>query len=322
MAEYLIQGETLNQIADAIRAKTGEEGEMTPVEMSEKIESIEGVWEKMQKGTLTEWVDDEIVELTAPLFINYPSLTKISCNALTSIPSFTFLNSTNLTDIYLPNLKKLEDFGALYKSGGHFEGCGSLNTIYLPELISAKGQMNFSDCDNLIAINFPKLQNLTYSMFFSCKKLMQVKLPSVTTIDGNGPFSHCQSLVKLQLPSLVQLKNCLTYNCKALETIDFSALIEISYYSQIFDSCPMLKALILRNESAAVTLSSSSAFNSKDGIGAGTGYIYVPAALIEEYKSATNWSTYATQFRALEDYTVDGTITGELDETKIAEAAE
>jgi hypothetical protein len=80
--------------------------------------------------------------------------------------------------------------------------------------------------------------------------------------------------------------------------------------------------LILRNENDIVTLSSSKVFDTSDGIGAGTGYIYVPTALIEEYKSATNWSTYATQFRALEDYTVDGTFTGELDETKIAEAAE
>lgn len=45
--------------------------------------------------------------------------------------------------------------------------------------------------------------------------------------------------------------------------------------------------------------------------------IYVPAALIDSYKAATNWSAYANQFRALEDYTVDGTITGELDESKI-----
>ena len=47
-------------------------------------------------------------------------------------------------------------------------------------------------------------------------------------------------------------------------------------------------------------------------------YVYVPAALVDSYKAATNWSTYASRFRALEDYTVDGTITGELDETKIS----
>ena len=55
----------------------------------------------------------------------------------------------------------------------------------------------------------------------------------------------------------------------------------------------------------------------------GTGYIYVPKALLsdddatKDYRRATNWSTYADQFRALEDYTVDGTITGELDPSKI-----
>ena len=58
-------------------------------------------------------------------------------------------------------------------------------------------------------------------------------------------------------------------------------------------------------------------------IAAGNGYIYVPRALLsdddetKDYRRATNWSTYAAQFRALEDYTVDGTTTGELDKTKI-----
>lgn len=33
-----------------------------------------------------------------------------------------------------------------------------------------------------------------------------------------------------------------------------------------------------------------------------TGYIYVPKALIEDYKIATNWSVYADRFRAIENY--------------------
>ena len=32
------------------------------------------------------------------------------------------------------------------------------------------------------------------------------------------------------------------------------------------------------------------------------GYIYVPKALLEDYKVATNWSVYADKFRAIEDY--------------------
>ena len=37
-------------------------------------------------------------------------------------------------------------------------------------------------------------------------------------------------------------------------------------------------------------------------IESGTGYVYVPSALVDSYKSATNWSTYADQIRAIENY--------------------
>ena len=65
------------------------------------------------------------------------------------------------------------------------------------------------------------------------------------------------------------------------------------------------------------TISKSDVLNNTPTTNNKTGYIYVPRALVDSYKSATNWSTYASQFRALEDYTVDGTIMGELDESKI-----
>ena len=80
----------------------------------------------------------------------------------------------------------------------------------------------------------------------------------------------------------------------------------------------MLKALILRNTSAVCTLNLSVTFgNTPIGLANGGGYIYVPSALIEDYKVATNWATYADRIRAIESYTVDGTMTGELDDTKI-----
>ena len=77
-----------------------------------------------------------------------------------------------------------------------------------------------------------------------------------------------------------------------------------------------MTAFILRSETKICSITHTSVFT-KTPIESGTGYIYVPKALIEDYKVTTNWSVYASQFRALEDYTVDGTTTGELDETKI-----
>ena len=60
------------------------------------------------------------------------------------------------------------------------------------------------------------------------------------------------------------------------------------------------ETMILRVNSVC-TLENASALGNCP-IARGTGYIYVPKALVDSYKSATNWSTYANQIRAIEDY--------------------
>ena len=76
--------------------------------------------------------------------------------------------------------------------------------------------------------------------------------------------------------------------------------------SNVFGYTQNLKALILRSESLCV-LKRSDTFG-QSSIVIGTGYIYVPKTLADgsdgptTYASATNWSAYATKFRAIEDY--------------------
>lgn len=105
------------------------------------------------------------------------------------------------------------------------------------------------------------------------------------------------------------------YVCYKLTKADFPAATSIDQYA--FYNCSALTALILRSETLC-TLTSTNAFNSS-AIKNGTGYIYVPRALVDSYKADSKWAAVVVtnQFRALEDYTVDGTITGELDSTKI-----
>ena len=110
------------------------------------------------------------------------------------------------------------------------------------------------------------------------------------------------------------------YGCASLTNVDLPAVTEIE--NDAFNGCTILTVVVLRNESHVCNLSDTNAF-ADTPIASGTGYAYVPRAWLsdddetKDYRRATNWSTYASQFRALEDYTVDGTITGELDETKI-----
>ena len=88
------------------------------------------------------------------------------------------------------------------------------------------------------------------------------------------------------------------YVCSNLEKIDFDVLEEMK--DADFYRCSALTAVIIRSP-AVCTMSDSNAFKSTP-IASGTGYIYVPAALVDSYKAATNWTKYANQIRAIEDY--------------------
>ena len=66
-------------------------------------------------------------------------------------------------------------------------------------------------------------------------------------------------------------------------------------WSGPFANCNNLETLILRSNSVVSTSSDMSGLLSTTKIkSGGTGYIYVPSALIEDYKVATNWATVAS----------------------------
>ena len=143
------------------------------------------------------------------------------------------------------------------------------------------------------------------------RSITEISSSSVTSI-GDSAFRSCSNLTTVDFPVATSIGPSAFYSCRSLTTADFPVVTSIGTYA--FNSCRVLKSLLLRGNNVC-TLSSTNAINSTP-IKSGTGYIYVPSALIEQYKASTNWSTYSAQFRALEDYTVDGTITGELDPAK------
>lgn len=125
-------------------------------------------------------------------------------------------------------------------------------------------------------------------------------------------FAHCSKLETIKVPLSENVGYFSFYECEKLKEADFPCVTSVSTYA--FKGCIALKTLILRSGTLA-TLSGVNALGDTP-IEKGKGCIYVPSALIDSYKSATNWTTYANQFRVLEDYTVDGTITGEVDPTR------
>lgn len=142
------------------------------------------------------------------------------------------------------------------------------------------------------------------------KSLTEIVDNLVTNILTNK-FASCAALTKVRFESVTRINDRAFQSCSALTTADFPAATYIGLWSL---GQTALTTLILRSQTVATLYTNGIGLTP---IASSTGYIYVPRALVDSYKAATNWSTYANQFRALEDYTVDGTTTGALDESKI-----
>jgi hypothetical protein len=141
----------------------------------------------------------------------------------------------------------------------------------------------------------------------------------INTADVIGDDEMCDQIIMRTVTEykenrITTVGQCAFYGCTELAVVDVPSVTTVA--ANALNGCSVLTALILRGETVC-TLANANALSGTP-IASGTGYIYIPAALKDSYAAATNWSTYAAQFRALEDFTVDGTVTGELDETKIA----
>lgn len=186
-------------------------------------------------------------------------------------------------------------------------------TEYTNARVTSIGACAFYSNTKIVSVSFPKVTGIGNEAFRACSKLTGIDIPAATSI-GTHTFRANTAMTAVVFPVVTSIGGYAFRENTALTTADFGKSPSIATY--VFYGCSNLTALILRGSTVA-TLSSTNALSGTK-IASGTGYIYVPSALVDGYKAATNWSNYAAKFRVLEDYTVDGTITGELDETKIA----
>lgn len=148
--------------------------------------------------------------------------------------------------------------------------------------------------------------------------LTSLNLPTLATIAGYA-FYEC-GLAEIRLPALMEIPYNGFRQYKGLVTADLPMLNKIG--SNGFYQCTNLTHLILRSNRICSIVTGSVLTASK--VLSGDGYVYVPRALLSDtdansdYRRATNWSVLTKlKYRALEDYTVDGTTTGALDPNKI-----
>ena len=154
---------------------------------------------------------------------------------------------------------------------------------------------------NITAAKFPYTTDIGNSAFCNCSNLVSVNFPLVTHI-GNNAFAGCSTLVSVYLPLVETFGGSVFNGDTSLETVDFPKLDVI--WELVFSDCTALKTVILRLNRVS-QLKTADVFNNTP-IANGTGYIYVPDDLVEQYKAATNWSVYASQIKPISE--LEGTV--------------
>ena len=159
------------------------------------------------------------------------------------------------------------------------------------------GKYMFADCQNLITADFPLATNMGEHSFSGCINLSNINFPLIGMVSKYA-FQKCDSLESVVFPSAHTIAASAFIYSANLKMVDLHCATTIA--ANCFKTCQNLTTFILRsNTRADMTL--ANALNGTP-IESGSGYIYVPSSLVNEYKSATNWSMYADKIRAIEDY--------------------
>ena len=151
----------------------------------------------------------------------------------------------------------------------------------------------------LKTVELPNLKTLDSYSFGSCPNLRNLYLPNISTL-GSNCFQNCTSLIEMVFTTTITTALSCFSSCTKLKKVDFANLSS-SIATKMFQGCSAFDTLIIRKTASVVALTNVHAFTGTL-VESGTGYVYVPSTLVESYKTATNWVTYANQIRAIEDY--------------------
>ena len=181
-------------------------------------------------------------------------------NGVTSIGDSAFYSCNSLESITIPD--SVTNIGE-----SAFDRCYSLASITIADGVTSIGGYAFDSCYSLASITIPDgVTSIGDYAFRNCYSLESITMPNGITSIGTSVFDSCHSLASITIPgSVTSIEDYAFYRCFGAAFFDFTACTTVP------------------------VLASTTVF---DDISADY-QIRVPAALVDEWKAATNWSTYA-----------------------------
>ena len=205
-------------------------------------------------------------------------------NGVTSIGDNAFYSCHSLASITIPN-------GVTSIGDDAFNSCYSLASITIPNGVTSIGTYAFRYCYSLASITIPDgVTSIVEGTFNYCHSLASITIPNGVTSIGHAAFEHCYSLASITIPNSVTSIGSQTFhNCYSLASITIPNGVT-SIGNNAFNSCYGVAFYDFTDYTSVPTLANTNAFT-KISVDC---QIRVPASLVDEWKAATNWSTYAS----------------------------
>lgn len=160
--------------------------------------------------------------------------------------------------------------------------------------LTKMGYRALFNATKLHTVNAPYVTHIDIECFAGCSQLKNVNFGVIGAIAARV-FQNCTALERFVIKTTKQLaitsgSPAIFQGCTSLKYVDLDLCISI--HVNTFNNCANLSVVALRRFEGVVALGNISAFsNTPFAVGGTGGTVYVPAALIESYKTATNWVT-------------------------------
>lgn len=290
----------ITKVANAIRAKGGSTDKMTLDEMATAVSNIKTGSSGYTWLDVYGFLDDAMSYERGYSISRVSSLYKELENNLSVIPGYAFA-------------------GRSINNGGEFvfEKATSINA-------SAFYGSQFR------SLSFPKVTKVDNNAFQNCMT-PTISLPEATSV-GSSAFQFSFNLKYLNLPKVSSVGDYLCASSNNLKKVKLGGDIKTLDASSgwaYFYSCSKLTHVILSGNTVPSLKDASGLFGyltdtQTESGNAGYGQmkkgcrIYVPQALLNDYKTATNWSVFADYILPIEEHQQECLLPG--DEGYVEEA--
>lgn len=236
-------------------------------------------------------------------------------SGVTSIEEGVFSGCMSLRSVNIPD-------GVVNIKKDAFRNCISLRSISIPDSAAVIGITAFSGCNNCrFDVNFTG-KTILDGAFCNCVGLTgdivldqadkmvwgtfqstsitsaRVAATSLVGDSASSVFQHCRRLRRVELPAATTVGKYVMNDCAALEAVVLGdAIATIDIFAMA--NCASLRTIVVQ---AAIppALAANALYNSS-----AVEAIYVPDTSVEAYRTATNWTAYASLIRPLSDYVED-----------------